>query len=444
MTRKIIIPLIISTFLFLPFAISAKNLFAGLEQQQLDNGLNVLLLRDTAKPIVSVQVWVKVGVWNETAETNGLSHFLEHMLFKGTATRPVNTIQQAVESKGGMINGATGKDFTYYYINVPGEYWDDALTILADMVKNASFDAKELDKERLVVLEEIQRQNDEPHSFLWNKFNGTIFKQLPYRMTTLGTIDNIKSFTRETMQKYYQANYRPATMTVVISGDFPQGKALSRIKELFPSAKKAKPIKKQSPPIIVESEEDPFPVKIELPFKVNLVYHLIGFLGPTIENQDQYALDVLATMLGEGRSSRLNQSLREDQQLVFSISASFMSQKANGIFMVNAIYQPNRIPEATNAIMGEIRKFSTTEVSDAELAKAKRMLKSSFILDNQTYADQANTLGYCATVTTVGHALEYLDNIENVSKEDISRIAKKYLGKNYTSILLTPGVVQYK
>lgn len=444
MMRKLIYPIIIITFLLLPLAISAKTLFEGLEQQQLDNGLTVLLLRDTAKPIVSVQIWVKVGVWNEAPETNGISHFVEHMLFKGTTTRPVNTIQQAVESKGGMINGATSKDFTYYYINVPGAYWDDALTILADMVQNASFDAKELDKERLVVLEEIQRQNDEPYAFLWNKFNGTIFKQLPYRMTTLGTVDNIKSFSREIIQKYYHANYRPDNITVVISGDFPQDQALSRIKELFPSVKKSKPRKKQSPPITVESEEDPFPVKIELPFKVNLVYHLIGFLGPTIESQDQYALDVLATMLGAGRSSRLNQSLREDQQLVFNISASFMSQKANGIFLVNAIYQPNRIPEATNAIMGEIRKFSQAEVSDAELAKAKRMLKSSFILDNQTYAEQANTLGYCATVTKIDHALKYLDQIEKVSKKDISRVAKKYLGKNYTSILLTPGVVQYK
>lgn len=444
MIRKLVSTLIISTFLLFPITISAKNLFAGLEQRHLDNGLTVLLLRDTAKPIVSVQVWVKAGVWNETPETNGLSHFVEHMLFKGTTTMPVNAIQQAVESKGGMINGATSKDFTYYYINVPGAYWDTALTILADMVQNASFDVQELAKERLVVLEEIQRQNDEPNAFLWNKFNETIFKQLPYRMTTLGTADNIKSFTREIMQKYYQANYLPATMTVVISGDFPQDQALARIKELFPQSQTATPVIRQSSPVSVESAEDPFPVKIELPFQVNLVYHLIGFLGPTMESQDQYALDVLATMLGEGRSSRLNQSLREDKQLVFNISSNFLSQKANGLFIIDAIYQPNRIPEATNAIMDEIRRFSLAEVSDTELAKAKRMLKSSFILDNQTYADQANTLGYCATVTKVDHALTYVDDIENVSRADISRVAKKYLGHNYTSILLTPEVVQSK
>lgn len=444
MIRKLIITSIIITFLFIPLAISAKNLFEGLEQRQLDNGLTILLLRDTAKPIVSVQIWVKAGGWNETPETNGISHFVEHLLFKGTATRPVNAIQQAVESKGGMINGATSKDFTYFYINVPGAFWDDALTILADMVQNASFDSKELDQERLVVLEEIQRQNDEPNAFLWNKFNETIFKQLPYRMTTLGTTDNLKSFTREMMQKYYHANYQPANMTVVICGDFPQYQTLSRITELFPRSETAQSVIKQSPPVTVESAEDPFPVKIELPFQVNLVYHLIGFLGPTIESQDQYALDILATMLGIGRSSRLNQSLREDQQLVFNIGASFLSQKANGIFFITAIYQPNRIPEVTNSIMGEIRRLSTAEISDTELAKAKRMLRSSFVLDNQTYSDQANTLGYCATIARVDHALNYMNEIENVSKEDISRVAKKYLGQNYTSILLTPGVVQSK
>ncbi|MDD5757316.1 MAG: pitrilysin family protein, partial [bacterium] len=301
--------------LLIPAALTADNLFAGLEQHHLDNGLSVLLLRDTAKPIVSVQIWIKTGVCNETPETNGISHFIEHMLFKGTTSRPVNSIQRAVESKGGMINGATSKDFTYYYINLPSPYWKEAISILADMVQNASFDAIELENERLVVLEEIKRQNDEPHAYLWNKFNESIFKRTPYRMPTLGTADNIKSFSRETLLQYYAANYKPANMTVILAGDFSQEEALDRIKGLFPVAVKAKPVVKKSPPVTIESYEDPFPRKIELPFKVNLVYHVIGFLGPAINSKDQYALDLLSIMLGQGRSSRLNESLREEKQI---------------------------------------------------------------------------------------------------------------------------------
>ncbi|MDD5131190.1 MAG: pitrilysin family protein [bacterium] len=428
--------------LSMPAPLPADGLFTGLTQKQLANGLTVLLLPDTTKPIVSVQVWLKVGVCNETHENNGISHFIEHMLFKGTATRPVNSIQEAVESKGGMINGATGKDFTYYYINLPGAYWSEAVSILADMVQNASFDAKELEKERLVVIEEIQRQNDEPQAYLWNKFNETIFRQAPYRMTILGTADNLKSLSRETLQQYYSKNYKPENMTLIISGDFPQGQALARINELFPTAPKGKPVIKKVAPVIVESYDDPFPRKIELPFQVNLVYHMIGFLGPAIDHRDQYALDLLATMLGAGRSSRLNGSLREEKQLVYNISSSFLSQRGNGIFQINALYPPNRIPEVTSAIMAEISRFSLVEVPDEELAKAKQMLTAGFILDNQTRADKANTLGYYASIAKYDYALKYLDEIKRVSKQDILRVAKKYLGHNFTSILLLPEMGQ--
>ncbi len=429
---------ILIIFLLLPVALLADDLFAGLEQQHLDNGLSVLLLRDTAKPIVSVQIWLRTGVCNETPETNGISHFIEHMLFKGTTTRPVNSIQRAVESKGGMINGATSKDFTYYYINVPSAYWEEALTILADMVQNASFNANELENERLVVLEEIKRQNDNPHAYLWNKFNESIFKRAPYRLPTLGTADNIKSFSRETLLKFYAKNYQPANMTVILSGDFPREEARDRIKELFPVSAKAKPVVKKSPPVIIESYDDPFPRKIELPFKVNLVYHVIGFLGPAINSKDQYALDLLSIMLGQGRSSRLNESLREEKQLVYNINSSFMSQRGNGIFLVNSIYPPNRIPEVTNAITTEISRFRVAEVSDNELAKAKQMLIAGFILDNQTSADKANTLGYYSSIAKVEYALKYLAEINSVSKDNIIRVAKKYLSHNYTSILLLP------
>ncbi|MDD5492231.1 MAG: pitrilysin family protein [bacterium] len=439
-----IISSIIIIFILLPSSLLADDLFAGLEQRQLDNGLTVLLLRETTKPIVSVQVWLKVGVCNETPENNGISHFIEHMLFKGTTTRPVNAIQQAVESKGGMINGATSKDFTYYYIDLPSAYWNEAVTILSDMVQNANFDAKELDKERLVVIEEIQRQNDEPHAFLWNKFNESIFKQSPYRLPTLGSADNIRSFSREKMLQYYGKNYKPANMTLVISGNFPRAEALSRIKELFPSFSKAKPVVKKTSPVIIESYDDPFPLKIELPFQVNLVYHQIGFLGPAIDSQDQFALDLLSTMLGMGRSSRLYESLREEKQLVYNISSNFLSQRGNGIFVINALYPPNRIPEVTSAIMAEISRFSLVEVSAAELDKAKQILVADFIIDNQTFADKANTLGYYATVANVDHALKYLNEIKRVSGEDILRVAKKYLGHNFTSVLLLPEMGQNK
>ncbi len=398
-----------------------------------------MLLRDDSQPVVAVQIWVKVGVWNETPEINGISHFIEHMLFKGTTSRPVNAIQEEVESKGGFLNGATSKDFTYYQVSIPGEYWSEALAVLSDMVQNASFDPVELEKERKVVRQEIDRQNDEPMDYLWNEFSKQLFKQLPYRMTPLGTSTTLNSLTRDAMIKYYRTYYRPENMTVVLVGDFSEKDALNRINELFPG--KTGTATATSPAVKTQTEnnENSIPLNYELPFKVDLAYQVIGFLGPTIENPDSYALDVAAVILGQGRSSRLNQDLHEDQQLVFSVESGFMSQRSNGVFYVDCVYTPNKINEVSHGVLKEIKTLMISGVTDAELNKAKAMIESAFVLENQTAEDKASSLGYYATVYNIDAARQYLERIEAVTKEDVKQVVLKYLTENYVSILLKPA-----
>ena len=439
MIKRIFAFIFISSLLLAAGSLTATELFKNLQQVNLTNGLKILLLKDPSKPVVATQIWVKVGVWNETPALNGISHFIEHMLFKGTVTRPVNVIQQEIESKGGVLNGATSKDFTYYHIALPSAYWDEAISILADMVQNANFDKLELAKERQVVLEEIKRQNDEPYDYLWNNFNQRLFKKLPYKMHPLGTAQNLNSFTRDTLIQYYRMYYRPEYMTVVIVGDFNDKLVIKRIKQLFPEEPGQVLAPLPSPKVPTESSEGSEPQEADLPFSVDLVYQVIGFLGPSLDDDDSYAMDVAATLLGQGQSSRLNQVLHEDKKLVYSVGAGFVSQKANGIFYVDSIYPPNRIPEATAGILGEIWRLRGRDISDNELQKAKTMIETEFIMSNQTDDDKAATLGFYATLTQVELATQYLDRIDAVTKKDIALALKKYLTASYTSVLLNPA-----
>lgn len=424
-------------FLIIVVNTNAEELFKGLRQKKLPNGLTVLLLKDISQPVVAVQIWVKTGVINETSANNGISHFTEHMLFKGTTSRPVNAIQQEIESKGGILNGATSKDFTYYHIILPAQYWEEALLVLADMVQNANFDKVEFEKERQVVLQEIRRQNDEPDDYLWNVFNHQIFKESPYKMPTLGTAQTLNSLTPEIMKDYYEQYYRPQFLTVVVAGDFPTTKVLKKIKQLFPQ--KTGSTSLSVPSSIMEKNDKSLAQNIELPFQADLIYQVIGFLGPAIEDADGYILDVVAAILGQGQSSRLNQILREDKRLVFSINSGFLSQKNNGLFIVSSIYSPAKIPEVKPEILTHIHQLAQTEISDEELSKAKKMLTANFMLENQTVAAKASTLGFYATVGNIEMARNYAAQINKVQKKDIKRVVGKYLLGNYTSVLLAPG-----
>lgn len=421
--------------LVLPFRVSAEYIFQRTQLIKLANGLQVVLLPDSSQQLVTVHIWIKTGVINETPDINGISHFIEHLLFKGTTTRPLNTIQQEIESKGGIINAATSKDFTFYHITIPAPYWSESLAILSDMAQNAVFNADELEKERLVILEEIKRQNDEPQAILWNKLNSAIFPPFPYQMTTLGTAESVNSLTGNTIRRYYHTYYRPHFMTVVMVGNFRKNEAIKKIKQLFPA--KTDTSRKTVPKSEISALSKP--AHLELAYQGEIVYHALGFPVPGVTHPDAYALDVAATILGYGRSSRLYSLLYEKEKLVFDVSAGFLSQKLQGLFFVSTHHAPEPTAQIENRIFAEIRRLGEEEISAEELAKAKRMLETAFILDNQTPDEKATTLGYYATVGDIKQAQTYLKNIQQVQREDIRRVVKNYLLKNHVAVVLTPA-----
>jgi zinc protease len=426
------------TFIFffvLLFSISSNTtVSAKIKKIILPDGLTVLSLEDHSQPILAVQMWINTGSALENDSNSGVSHFIEHMLFKGTPRLEGTQIPKIVESKGGLINAATSKDFTYFHLVMPSEYADTALDVLGDIIMNSNFPADELEKERLVILEEIKRQDDDPENELWNIFNRKIYREVPYARPVIGTFTSIKNMNREALLEYYHKFYAPNNMTLVIAGDFDSAAVILKIKHIFsgfPAQKIEKPL--YAKPVEQKASS------IEEIRDVQQAHLIMGNLGPNIESQDQYALDILTYILGNGMNSRLYRRVQEEQRLVESIRASFMTMKKEGPIFITAVCEPAKIDLAKEAIVSELVKLKKETPSQEELKRVKTIIKSEYLLSNQTYAEQAFNLGYYQTLSTYKFNQTYLDNIDKVTAEDILRAANKYIDPDkITTVIIRP------
>jgi zinc protease len=395
----------------------------------LDNGVQVIIDEDHSHPVVSAQVWVKVGSVNEDVRTAGLSHFLEHLIFKGTAKYPGNDISIRVETQGGVINAATSKEFTHFYIDIQKSGWKDAVRILADAMANAAFPADEIENERPVVIEEIRRHLDNPGSVLYDLFSESMFPATPYRSSIIGTEDVIRRVTRDEISAYYHEHYVPSNMIVSIAGDVTAAEALQLARETFGAQKQGKAPRD---PDLIEPPHEPKTVRETK--DVEHEYWIGGFLGPTITSNDQFAADLTAMILGGGRSSRLYRILREEKQLVYAISASFWSQRGSGTMVLHAVFAPEREKETLAELRAIIDGLAAEGPTDTELKRAKELTRSQWYFGKETPHEQASLRGYWYMQGNPAMAERYLAGIEAVTNDDIIRFLKTY----YT----TPGLSQ--
>lgn len=392
---------------------------------KLDNGLTVLLKENHANPIVTVDVWVGTGSMNEPAEINGVSHFLEHMLFKGTEKRPVGYIDREIESIGGETNAATSKDFTHYYVTVASEYVTTGLDVLSDVMMNSTLDAKELERERQVILEEYRRKQDSPFGYLYDLLSEAAYRVGPYKQSVLGTSETISSITRTQMMDYYRRYYTPDNMVLVIVGDVEAETALPQIKRYFGR------YRRQSKPFDHLNMQTRWAESSTraIDKDVRDTYSFLAFPAPGVAKaRETVIMDVLMTVLGEGRSSRLYQKLREEKQLVSSIGASYGTQEKPGLFMVFATLEAKNEEAMRAATLEEIRRIRGQLVGPRELAKAKKVITNGYYFSNETTNGQSSSLGHFYTITG-GQEYEarYLREIARVSARDVRRVARKYL-----------------
>lgn len=406
------------------------DVIKGAKYMKFKNGLTAVLKKDTSVPIVSVNIWVKVGSINETPKQAGLSHFIEHLVFKGTKNYPKNTqIMENVEKMGGFINACTSKEYTCFYIDIQKDGYIEAIKMLSDMVTNPLFPKEEITPERKVVIEEIQRHKDNPHSQLFEYFMSTIYKQSSYKNSIIGTQDVIANIPKEEIVKYFKQHYIPSKMVISVVGDINIKETKKIISETL--GKNQNINEDYVDPIIIE----PYTNGNEFTTadKLEHTYMLAGFLGPDLSSKDIYVADMALNILGAGQSSRLNKVLKEEKQLVYSISSSFMTMAGTGVNYISAIFEKNNCNKVQEAVIQELDKFAKDGPTLEELKKVKTNIKAEWLFSLQTVNEQASQLGYWELFNHLEVFKNYLSNIEKVTVEDVKNYMKKYYSKEKLS-----------
>jgi len=399
----------------------------------LDNGLVVLLKPSKKLPLVSIQIWVRVGSIYEDDKNNGISHFLEHLVFKGTKKYSVGQISKIVERYGAILNAGTSKEFTMYYIDIPKEGLNDALDVLSQLVFEATFPNDELERERNVVIEEIKRSEDNPGNVLYEDFNSLLFKESPYKRRIIGKQEIIRNLSREEIVKYYKEFYQPKNMILSICGDFEIEEVKDLIQQKFRSYNSDKQIY-QLPTLDESSKGEIFETKKHI---VQHTYFLCGFLGPKIDEKHQYTGDVLSVILGEGISSRLYKVLREEKMLVYEIDSGFYTQLGPSVFYISGVCERKNLEKVISEVKSILNELKEKGPNSEEIEKAKRIITTRWYLNNETMHSKASSLAWWEMFKSLEELNKYLENINKVSSNDIKEFLSIYY-KSLISFALVP------
>ncbi len=396
--------------------------FLGTEIHTLPNGLRLILKEDHTVPVVSLQAWARCGAVNETPSIFGISHGLEHMVFKGTPTRSAGEITQAIEGQGGYINAATQLETTHYYIDVPSYGVKQALDVLADTLLHPTFPQEELERERLVILEEIHSRDDSPDATLWDEYIYQVFQGTPYAIKVIGNEKTVSAMSREDLYTYFRSFYVPDNKCIVAVGDFDKETFLNQLYSLFSSEKAGTaPL---APIVSIPTHEM---TKRVIKRPVQQTYIAMGRPVPGMDSKDLVALDVLSDIFGGGASARLYQNLREKKQLVLSIACDYTPFSQQGLFSFFAEALPENGDAALQAIQDEINDLDQHPIRPEELARAKARIKSEWLHGSEMPRGQASTLGSLAVFKRERLVTTYLSQIEKLTIENVMQAYRDYL-----------------
>ena len=429
------------------FLCLADNLYAlsvtdNARKVTLENGLTVILKEDHSASVAAIQVWVKTGSANETEEEAGITHLIEHMIFKGTPSRKMGEIAKTIEASGGHINAYTSFDRTVYYVEIASSHFDTGLDVLLDAVQHSIFDEKELAKEKEVVLEEYKRSLDIPERRLGKTVMALSYEKHHYGRPIIGYEKTIRSFDRQAILEYMNKWYVPENMVLVVVGDFDSDSALEKVRTRvkdFPG----------KPPHQFKSPVEPPQTALRKTVKKDQVKQVyMNFLWhiPSIGQEEIYSLDLLEVILGHGRSSRFYNRMKMKSNLVYSVDAGTYALKDPGVFSIDATLGPEKLQEALTTIGEEMRRVIQEPVTPSELAKAKLIAEAGFIFDLEDMSGQARTLGFFQTMTgNMDNADDYLERLKQVTAEDILRAARScFSPENLTVGILMPSDADFQ
>jgi zinc protease len=410
---------------------SPATLTANVKKTVLENGMTILTKEVRSAPVVTVQVWYKIGSRDEATGVNGIAHQLEHMLFKGTKDRPIQ-FGRLFAALGSNFNAFTSYDQTAYFGTVEKNKLTSLLTLEADRMQNAIIDTEKLTGEKRVVISELQGYENSPGYRLDRAVKRAAFPKTPYGLTVGGTKADVEKFTVEQVRSYYDSYYAPNNATLVVVGDFDTATLMAKVQETF-----AKVPRRQVKATQQTATMGATPTKRRLTLKepgttqiLNAVYPL-----PEANDPDVPAIDIMNYILTEGRSSRMYQSIVETG-IATSIDGGAANLAAGGWYEISGIVEVNKsLPKLETAISKEIKLIQTTTATPVEVSRAKTQLRAGYLLGNRDINSQARQLGNDQTTTgDYQFTDKYLAGVERVTAADVQRVAKKYLQEDLKTV----------
>ncbi len=412
----------------------------------LPNGLTVLVQEDTRFPLASLRLYVRAGSAYETPEQAGISHLLEHMVFKGTANRAPGQVASDVEGAGGALNAATSFDYTVFYTDMPADQWRLGMDVLHDMVFNASIDPEELAREKQVVLAELKRNEDTPESLLFKRVQPLTWPDTAYELPIIGTEETVNAITSQDIKDYIARYYQPQSMLLVVCGDVDAKDVIQQATALFGNLANNRDISPPEP-ISVESIRNAQQGEARLLAingEWNKTYLSITFPLPGLRSAQSATLEVLAHLLGGDDTSRLYRTFKYDKQLVDDISASALTLDRAGMFYIYATLDTDKVETFWKALIEELAHCKAQDFTDEELSRAKLNLEDALYRTKETLPGLASKLGFFQFFENGGISEQnYLYQMNNATREQLQEAIDTYFRPDALScVVLAPGADQ--
>lgn len=408
----------------------------AIRERTLENGLTVLVREDHSSPVVSVQVWYRVGSRNDKMGVTGISHFLEHMMFEGTERYGPGEIEQIVRRNGGEKNAFTSRDYTAYYENLASDRYEIALELEADRMQNLALDPDRIARERGAILEERRLSDNSRTGRLYDELMAAAYVAHPYQWPILGWTTDIEGTSREDLLEHYRTYYVPNNATVIIVGDVTVREAFAKVERYFGNI----PRGKEPPPVRTKEPQQRGERRVEMRKEAETPYLVIAYHVPGLGEPDQYALDVIGEILSTGRSSRLHRSLVREREIALSAWGGYETRADPSLFYCGGT--PRRghtAQDLEEGIYTEIERLKQEPVSDEELTKAVNQIEARLLFSLDRNFRLGVELGRSETMLSYRYVQELLPTIRAVTAEDIMRVASKYfVPENRTVATLIP------
>ena len=395
----------------------------------LKNGLRVITAERPQIETVSLGIWVNTGSAAETEEDNGISHFIEHMVFKGTKKRTSLQISEDIENAGGATNAYTSRHFTSFYAKMLKDDAELAADVICDFITSPTFDEGEMAKEKEVVIQEIKQSNDDPDDLVFDFFQEAAFPKQAAGRTILGPEDHVRGFTAERMRAYMKTHYAADNMVVVAVGHIKHNDFVKMIENRMSDVTKHCHYK-------ADKQLYCGGTKTECK-DIEQTHLVLGFRGTSYQDENYYQYSVLSTILGGGMSSRLFQEIREKRGLVYTISSFHQALKEAGVFGIYAGTTPKELKVLLPVVADELKKIMDTPVTDTELNRAKTQIKASLLMSLESSSSTAEIIA--RQMLLFGRVIpteEIKERIEKISANDLQKLAQKIFTSVPTYALL--------